>query len=365
MTKTAFIAIFLLLACLAPAGPGLAQAPAHPAVAVPAPVELASPEEFPDPVGEKLMELQNYGEAAEHYRGMLKKNPGSAQACAGLGSALCQGGKPGEALDELGKCIKRMPDKSGLYAARGMCYFLGGDQYSARAEDDYQKAIALDPENAVALNELGLFYQRKGRHNQAIPRFEAAIAVNPDLFVAYNNLGASLIAIREFEQAIKILQQGISRKPAHQGFFLYQNLGIAFLYDGRLPEAEAAFLLEIALNPEYLDGYINLGNIYLITGRYNDAIFEFYRVLVSDPENRQALINIGIAYLKSGDAMNGGRYLKKAVQLYPDSALAHHYLGAAYDQLGDKARAAEEETIAQKLGYNPEASSWPMKPPEK
>ncbi|HUT53351.1 MAG TPA: tetratricopeptide repeat protein [bacterium] len=354
----------LLLAGLALARPAVAQAPDHPSgVAVAPPVEMPSPQEYPDPVGEKLMELENYGEAAEHYRGALKKDPDNAPACAGLGAALCQGGKPKEALEELGKCIKKMPGKSGLYAARGLCFFLGGENFSAQAEDDYKKALELDPKNAVARNELGLLFQRMGRHDLAIPEFQAAIAADPDLFVAYNNLGASLIATRRFDEAIKVLQQGIARKPPHKGFFLYQNLGIAFLYAGKLPQAEAAFLLEIALNPEHLDGYVNLGNIYLITGRYDDAVFEFYRVLVSDPDNRQALINIGIAYVKSGNAMNGGRYLKKAVELYPDSALAHHYLGLAYQSLGDQDRAAEEQAKAKKQGYNPDASTWPLKPP--
>jgi superkiller protein 3 len=323
------------------------------------------PDELPDPVGKKLMELKHYGEAEQYYRGVLAKDPDSSEACAGLGAALCNQGKMDQALAALSACIKKAPRQPDLYAERGRCYFLGPDNLLPRAEDDYRKALELDPDNAAAHNELGLLYQRKGRHEQAVTEFKAAIAADPDLFVAYNNLGASLIATKQFNEAITVLQQAIAIKPELKGYYIYQNLGIAFLYAGKLPEAEASFLLEVALNPDYAEGHVNLGNVYLLTGRYDDAIYEFYTVLVSEPANRMALINIGIAYLNSGNPMNAGKYLKKAVTLYPDSALAHHFLGLVYQSLGDQALAAQEEAQAKKQGYNPGASTWPMKPPEK
>jgi tetratricopeptide (TPR) repeat protein len=317
----------------------------------------------PDPVGSKLMEIGNFTEAAAHYQRIVSREPDNVNACIGLGSALCILGRTDEAVKALDDCITRMPNQAGLYLERGLCRQSKRPPDLKRAEQDYRMALAVDPGNAPAHNQLGLLYQSIGNQDAAMTEFKAAIEADPDMFAAYNNLGASLIAVGDYNGAISFIQQAIKKRPALRGLNLYQNLGVAFLQAGKYGRAEAAFLIEIAINPDNYQAYINLGNLYVLSKRYDNAIYEYRRVLISDASNREALVNLGAAYVLAGKSGRAIEPLKKAVALYPDSALAHHYLGEAYRALGDADRARAEEEVAIKLGYQPDKSPWPSTPP--
>jgi len=328
-----------------------------------APEAKESPEPSPDPVGNKLMEIGNFAEAADHYQRIISRQPDNVNACIRLGSALCLLGRTDEAMKALGDCITRMPNQTGLYLERGLCHQSKRPHDLKQAEKDYRMALAVDPGNAPAHNQLGLLYQAIGNQSAAMPEFKAAIEADPDLFAAYNNLGASLIAVGDYNGAITFIQQAIKKRPGLRGLNLYQNLGIAFLQAGKYGQAEAAFLIETAINPDNYQANINLGNLYVLSGRYDNAIYEYRRVIISVPENREALVNLGAVYVLAGKSGRAIKPLKKAVALYPDSALAHHYLGEAYRALGDAARAKAEEEKAIQLGYRPDKSPWPSAPP--
>jgi tetratricopeptide (TPR) repeat protein len=311
----------------------------------------------PDP-GQALVVSGRMEEAIAYYRRVLAREPENMTACAGLGDALCRAGNTAESLETLNRCRQRHPRDAGLYFARGMCRQQQGPSGFDAAMLDFRQVLALDPKNAPAHNQLGIIYQARGNYPAAIEEFQAAIDQDPNLFIAENNLAASLIALKRYPEAIAVLQNAIARAPSLKGLYFYTNLGIAFLYSGMLGQAEAAFLMETAINPDHLEAHINLGNLYVLRGRYDDAFYEFNRVLMADPKNQQALVNLGAAYVMAGNPDESLRYLEPAVELYPDSALAHHYLGQAAQALGDPVRAASEEKRATQLGYQPGVSPF-------
>ena len=370
MTPRRIMAVGLLLslslfgAALAPAlTPGIVQAASGATVSAnPGATAVGgatvSPA-IPDPVGYRLMQLKNYPAAAEHYRLVLARDPGNRQACMGLGSALWKMGKREEARNSFQSCLQRMPDQPDLYIARGLCEQQDGPDGYGPAEADFKKALALDPRNTSAHNQLGLIYQARGNHPDAIKEFRAAISGDPKFFAAYNNLAASLIATQQYREAISLIQQAIAMKPPLSGLYLYTNLGIAFLYAGKTDQAEAAFLMETALNPDHLDAHLNLGNIYALSRRYPQAIYEYQRALLAAPDYREALINLGAVYILTGNSQNALQYLQRAATLYPDAPLAHHYLALACQTLGDAQCARGEEQKAKALGYRPDSAPFP------
>ena len=66
---------------------------------------------------------------------------------------------------------------------------------------NYQKALAIDPKNAEAHNNLGVVMAGDRRLEEAVSHIETALAINPDFAEAHCNLGSVLAAC------------GFARKP--------------------------------------------------------------------------------------------------------------------------------------------------------
>lgn len=86
--------------------------------------------------------------------------------------ALFHMGQKHEALFELTEAVNLQPDYGYRFAARGWMKQALKDVPGAIA--DYTAAIALDPEDAISLNNLGLLEEQQGYHQEAKERFSAA-----------------------------------------------------------------------------------------------------------------------------------------------------------------------------------------------
>ena len=78
-----------------------------------------------------------------------------------------------------------------MYNNRGVAYHLQG-QYQ-RAIQDFDQAIRLQPDNAIAYNNRGGDYGRMGQTQRAILDFDKAIELDPDNAEAYNKLKMRIV----------------------------------------------------------------------------------------------------------------------------------------------------------------------------
>jgi len=67
---------------------------------------------------------------------------------------------------------------------------------------DLDKAIALNPDYALAYNNRGWVYNEKGRYKSAIADLTKAIELAPELAIAYCNRGHSYIEKRQHDLAL-------------------------------------------------------------------------------------------------------------------------------------------------------------------
>lgn len=86
--------------------------------------------------------------------------------------ALFHNGQVFEALVELDKAVELQPDYGYRYAARGWMKQALKDYTGAIS--DYQRALELDPEDAISHNSLGLLEEQLGYHKEAKERFAVA-----------------------------------------------------------------------------------------------------------------------------------------------------------------------------------------------
>lgn len=92
-----------------------------------------------------------------------------------------------EAIVLLEKIIAQEQRLPAPYVNLGMAYSSKGE-YS-RAEEHFNKALAIDPGHAKANNELGLLLRKKGRFADAKQVYERGLVQNPDYLPSIKNLG--------------------------------------------------------------------------------------------------------------------------------------------------------------------------------
>jgi Flp pilus assembly protein TadD len=142
--------------------------------------------------------------------------------------------------------LRSNPDLVPALESRGLL-LLAHDE-DIRAEQDLERAIALDASAWRAQNGLGLIEDRKGNHERAISLYSAALDVEPGVAEILNNRGYSRMLAGKLFAAETDLRQSAAlgyRKA-------WINLGVLLARSGQYSEAVTAFG-EILDEPESLN----------------------------------------------------------------------------------------------------------------
>jgi tetratricopeptide (TPR) repeat protein len=130
----------------------------------------------------------------------------------------------------------------------------------AAAEDLYQKFVELQPNNVVALANLGVSQFRQGKLTAAQLALEKALAVDPKDAFTLTTLGAVMIEQNRIEDAIGYLERA-NESQADDAITL-NYLGVASSQLGQFGKAEQSLRRAITVNPEYAEAHFNLAVIY-------------------------------------------------------------------------------------------------------
>jgi TolB-like protein len=189
----------------------------------------------------------------------LEIDPRSVDARTGIGAILVDdlvlglsaSRQQDEALaqEALGEALKRDTNHSMAHFAMGVLRRLQTRLRESQIE--LETAIALDRNNARALEQLGITLMFLGQPEAAIPHVERAIRLNPhdpNIAVYYWALGASLLVLGRDYEATDILSKARAANPrlklAH--LWLAGALGLG----DNLNEARPALAEAIRLQPE-------------------------------------------------------------------------------------------------------------------
>jgi superkiller protein 3 len=124
------------------------------------------------------------------------------------------------------------------------------------ARERYERALAIDPFHARALNNLGVLLDRSGQSDRAIATLQRSLQADPENAEAYSNLGSALIGARRMPEALRALDTAVALDPDAPD--AHNNRGIALAQSGRLPEAAAEFETALRLNPNHANARRNI-----------------------------------------------------------------------------------------------------------
>jgi Flp pilus assembly protein TadD len=146
-----------------------------------------------------------------------------------------------------------------------------------------QEAVALDPENAVYRNSLGVIQLQLRRWPEAEADFEKAISLDPNYAEAYHNLGLVMAAQGRLDQAIASYRKALTFPTYPSPELAYHNLGEAYLRQGKLQESEESLRQAVQLDPKNQFTQYLLGGVLVEQGRKDEAKAAFRHARDLDP----------------------------------------------------------------------------------
>jgi len=168
----------------------------------------------------------------------------------------------------------------------GLVHF-EGKAYEA-ATVSFSRALAQTEELVKAVGQGSIYWYRgtaylmEGEAKQAIADYDRAIELRPDYALAYNNRGAAYASMGEYDLAIADFARTIEMRPDDAGGHF--NRGASYFHQGESDLAIADFGRAIELTPDDAGAYYSRGVAYRDKGECDLAIADYDRAIELKPD---------------------------------------------------------------------------------
>lgn len=235
-----------------------------------------------------------------------------------------------------------------------------------QAERLYSQILAIDPDNAEALNMLGLLasqldkddlaikllqramtvdyrapaypfnlgnvYMKIGYEDDAEECFKLAASMDPGFFEANLVLGDIHLRKGDFYKACTYFEHAVQIRSDQAN--LHIKLGLLYKKVSDIEKALEHLEKAVSLKSDDHETLFQLGLIQTEAGRYDEAIATYRRHNVLRPDNPDSHHNAGYLLSLVGRGEEAIEAYRKALSLNPSKAVTHHNLGNAYESLG-------------------------------
>jgi Tfp pilus assembly protein PilF len=166
---------------------------------------------------------------------------------------------------------------------------------------EFQIALKANPDMADVEDGLGLVYHvMLHKPEVAVEHYRRALKLNPKFTEAANNLGGVLTELGRYAEAAEQFKRVLADELYRTPYIAEGNLGWALYKEGAVVDGIQHLKTSLALNPGYCQGYRSLGMIYVENGRLEDAETQFGHFHEKCPDLPEASYRLGLLFLKEG-----------------------------------------------------------------
>ena len=262
-----------------------------------------------------------------------------------------------DAIELLKKAVALDPEFAMAHARIGYVYAVAWN-FAEKAKPHLEKAYQL----THRLTEKDRLYIRawyqvaNHDYDGAIRDFQQIIAEFPMDIEAAHRLGRLLMGEDRAEEAIDVFKRGLVADP--ESTRIYNSLGGAYIVLGRHDDAIASHQRYVQLAPSEPDAYDSLGLSYQWAGRYDEAVQQYTHAIALDPGFDVARVHLANLHFQQGRYREAIREYRRYIEVAPsDRERARGYALIAYVHLqkGELDLSAKAVAQAERLSELP---SW-------
>ena len=253
----------------------------------------------------------------------------------------------GQAIKHFEQAVARDPSYAQAYAMMGHAYIemalgiaggLAPDEAFERAKVAVAQALALDSELAEGHARLGTLkfvcdYDWQGAEEE----FKRAIELNPNSGDTYDAYGLMLSALERYDEAIE------AQRRAHELDPLAHRLDIAstFLRAGRYAEALRVATRVAEFEPDFAMAHATLGWAYILNGQAEQGIAALEGAVSLAPESTLFLAQLGQALARVGQTGRAREVLQRLETVAQQRYVSPYHLAYIHTGLGEHDRALD------------------------
>ncbi len=229
---------------------------------------------------------QKFDLAVQKFQEALTIDPSYAHAHNGLGWNAFYRDDYARALEEFDRAIAIDPANVDAFFGKNAVYRNQDPPNYEMAIDVLNQAAAVAPQNDQVLSWMGWTYLDQGEVGAATEQFRQALQLNPNSAEAHSGLGWAAYRQNDYEEAEthfrRVLELAPNSAEAHTA------LGWSLGFQHKYAEAERHLRRAIELSPSNLDAYLGLASVLEETDRPDEARQMYEKVLELDPDNQNA-----------------------------------------------------------------------------
>ena len=221
--------------------------------------------------------------------------------------------------------IKRIREKfldDYSFVRAGNEFYKAGEPDNAIAE--YREALRLNPDNVQANQKIGfLLYNVKAKTEEGMKHLNKALELDPDNALVHHDLGMAMLHRGEFDRAADHLSQALRRMPQgvdkqYNPFDMRYNLGRALFYTGDFRQSEVHFSEALGLDPNNAGLRYDLANALAAQGKNDEAIRQYSIAVSLEPGLAKSPVLhdlLAASYAKAGQFSKAIIYAERALNL--------------------------------------------------
>jgi len=173
-------------------------------------------------------------------------------------------------------------------------------QSIAKAMESLQKALVLDDTFAEGYSRLGFLYSMTRQHDKGVTEAEKAVALNPNSAIAHLYLGKTLFFAGRCEESIPEYELAIRLNPIPPNLYSW-SLGLSYAYMGQYEKAIAWCEKAVRQQPDDLLARMMMTVVYSLSGRDEQARAEAAEVLRIQPKFSLKRLKKKLSYKRQED----------------------------------------------------------------
>jgi tetratricopeptide (TPR) repeat protein len=188
------------------------------------------------------------------------------------------------------------------------------------ARELYLKILKFDPENEIALLDLGIQYVRENDIEKAEDLVRKTLRLNDKNCPATTVLAIIRMAQSDLKESMRLVDKALKLNPSYQ---IFNRIGVLYMDAGKMDLAEKYLSESVRQKPDYIEGLYHLKQIRKFTQEEIDGILKIEKDRQLSLEEKIMIeFVLGNALMDIGKAEEGfphlaeGNFLKRATYTF-------------------------------------------------